>query len=239
MADYMFGNMPSVSIPRSKFHRTFSHNVSFNLGEIVVLGCDEVIPGSTHRLDYGALIRMSTPIAPIMDDIQYDVFSFFCPMRLVWDDWKEFMGENTSGAGAINGVNSALTIPQATIYGSGVNTIADDLGIPAYESGNGPANVSMLPFRAVYAIYNRWFRNQNVTAPVAVDISSATTYDDYTINPYIAAKKADYFTKSLPYAQKGDPVKIPLGTMAPVFTGAVNTNLPSHTPLHWQDMNSA
>ena len=94
MSNYTFASMPSVSIARSKFHRTQPHNTSFNLGELVVLGFDEVIPGSTHKIELGSLIRMSTPIAPIMDDIQMDVYSFFVPMRLVWEHWKQFMGES-------------------------------------------------------------------------------------------------------------------------------------------------
>ena len=94
MSNYTFASMPSVSIARSKFHRTQPHNTSFNLGELVVLGIDEAIPGSTHKIELGSLLRMSTPIAPIMDDIQYDVYSFFVPMRLTWDHWKQFMGES-------------------------------------------------------------------------------------------------------------------------------------------------
>lgn len=235
MADYNLANLPSVSIARSKFNRTQSHNLSFNLGELRVLQCQEVIPGSTHKLEYGSLIRMSTPIAPIMDDIQYDIFTFFCPCRLTYSNWKRFMGENTTGAGAINGVNSDKTIPSVTVYGSGINTLADDLGIPGYASGNRSFKVSALPFRACYLIKDRWFRNQNVESPSAINLGDSVTSSeiiDFGLESSSSGGQAvrkfgnayklpDYFTSALPYAQKGDPVSIfPAGAQAPVGTFA-------------------
>ena len=234
MADYNLANLPSVSISRSKFNRTQSHNLSFNLGELRVLQCQEVIPGSTHKLEYGSLIRMSTPIAPIMDDIQYDIFTFFCPIRLTWSNWKRFMGENTTGAGAINGLNSDKTIPMTTVYGSGINTLADDMGIPGYASGNRSFDVSVLPFRACYLIKDRWFRNQNVESPSAINLGDTVTSSeiiDFGLESSSSGGQAvrkfgnayklpDYFTSALPYAQKGDPVSIfPAGAQAPVLTG--------------------
>ena len=214
---FSFSTMPSVAISRSKFDRVSRHPLSFNLGQIVPLYVDEVLPGDTRKLELSTLVRMSTPIAPIMDDIEMDLFAFFVPNRLCFDHWKEVMGENNTGAGIYTG--NSYVVPKVTITGGTmpVGSVGDHMGLPNVSSNYA---ASVLPLRAYKLIYNRWFRNQNVTAPVAVDISSATTYDDYTINPYIAAKKADYFTKSLPYAQKGNPVSIPLGTTAPVITGA-------------------
>lgn len=251
MSNYAFASMPSVSIARSKFLRTQPHNTSFNLGELVVLGIDEVIPGSTHKIELGSLIRMSTPIAPIMDDIQFDVFSFFVPMRLTWDHWKQFMGESDQAgiatvAYTIPGIKSAAASDH--VDGSGVNTIADDLGIWPDE-GSGLAspvgvNLSVLPFRAVKKIYNRWFRNQNVEAPIAVNTGDTVNsydiadtglvvrggslaHDGNNDKRLIAYKLPDYFTSSLPYAQKGDPVSIitdPLPVLASPTMRNTNSN---------------
>ena len=91
--EYSFAVMPSVSISRSRFARKSQHKTSFNLGDIVPVYLDEVLPGDTRSIDMAGLIRMSTPIAPIMDNIYIDYFAFFVPNRLVWDHWKEFCGE--------------------------------------------------------------------------------------------------------------------------------------------------
>ena len=240
MSNYTFASMPSVSIARSKFHRTQPHNSSFNLGELVVLGIDECIPGSTHKVELGSLIRMSTPIAPIMDDIQFDVYSFFVPMRLTWEHWKQFMGESDQAGIA----TTTYTIPKIPCYGSAINSVADDLGIFPFDSTYTAlqnVSISILPFRAIQLILNRWFRNQNVEAPVPVNL--ADQYDNTeagwlatnmglcvlpttapAVNRPLAYKLPDYFTSALPYAQKGDPVKI-FGdnALAPVVTGSVQT----------------
>ena len=231
MAGFSFSTMPSVAISRSKFDRVSRHPLSFKLGEIIPIYVDEVLPGDTRKLELSTLVRMSTPIAPIMDDIEMDLMAFFVPNRLCFDHWKEVMGENNTGAGIYTGTE--YVVPKVTITNGAipVGSVGDHMGLPNVSASYG---ASVLPLRAYKLIYNRWFRNQNVTAPVAVDISSSTSYDDYTISPYIAAKKADYFTKALPYAQKGDPVSIPLGTSAPVFTGS-DTSKYSNYPLVFRD----
>ena len=97
--EYSFSVMPSVSISRSRFARKSQHKTSFNLGQIIPIYVDEVLPGDTRSIDMASLVRMSTPIAPIMDNIYIDYFAFYVPARLTWIHWKEFTGENNSGAG--------------------------------------------------------------------------------------------------------------------------------------------
>ena len=78
-----FAITPSVSISRSKFRRPSQHKTTFKLGDIVPIYVDEILPGDTVSLDLSALIRMSTPVAPIMDNIFVDYYAFFVPNRLV------------------------------------------------------------------------------------------------------------------------------------------------------------
>ena len=224
MSNYSFSVMPSVSISRSRFERKSQHKTSFNLGNIIPIYLEEVLPGDTHSLDMAALVRMSTPIAPIMDNIYLDFFAFFVPNRLTWIHWKEFMGENSVSSGI---PQVSYKIPyvdtNATIQ---VGSYGDYFGLPTGNS-NILRNdkVSALPFRALGLIYNRWFRNQNVIAPLAIDTSDLNhillgNSDGLAIDAtklLKASKLPDYFTKTLPYAQKGSPVSIPLGTTAPII----------------------
>ena len=70
-------------------------------------------------------------------------------------------------------------------------------------------------------IYNRFFRDQNLIAPQTVSTGdTSSTGDGYHTGLAVASKFSDYFTRSLPYAQKGAPVSIPLGTEAPVVAGS-------------------
>lgn len=214
-----FSVVPSVSISRSKFLRDSQRKTSLKLGEITPIFLDEVLPGDTRKIDMAALVRMNTPVAPIMDNIYIDYYAFYCPNRLLWEHWKEFMGENNTSAGVYTGTE--YTVPAINIYGSTIapGTLGDALGLPTltYDLSKSLL-VSCLPGRMYLLIYNEWFRDQNVIAPLTVyrgDSGSLGT-GGYHSALLKAAKTSDYFTRALPYAQKGSPVTIPLGTTAPI-----------------------
>lgn len=228
--NFSFSVMPSVSISRSRFERKSQHKTSFNLGDIVPIYVDEVLPGDTRSFDMAALVRMSTPIAPIMDNIYLDYFAFFVPSRLTWHHWKEFMGENSESAGIPSREYLMPTIrsQDATIEGSLIDRMIGNVVINDND-------VSALPFRAYYLIYNRWFRNQNLEAPLPVYLGDSIgsenvligSSDKVACNDIIckASKLPDYFVSALPYAQKGEAVKIPLGTTAPIVGDTTTHNL--------------
>ena len=236
--EYSFSVMPSVSISRSRFARKSQHKTSFNLGQIIPIYCDEVLPGDTRSIDMASLVRMSTPIAPIMDNIYLDFYAFFVPNRLVWTHWKEFMGENNESAGI---PSTSYSIPYIDFGGESKDiqsgSLIDYFGLPVGNTSiYSNARVSALPFRGYYLIYNEWFRNQNVIPPKPIDISDnnsvivkdnkngSLTLFSSVLN---ASKLADYFTKALPYAQKAAPVTIPLGTTAPIVLNTGSTGLVS------------
>ena len=240
--DYSFNVMPSVSISRSRFARKSQHKTSFNLGKIIPIYCDEVLPGDTRSLDMAALVRMTNPIAPIMDNIFLDIYAFFVPMRLTWDHWKDFMGENRESAGI---PTRQYTIPVVAIgQGEDVDngSYADYMGLPVGQGAGdilSSNNISALPFRGLALIYNRWFRNENIIAPLAVQTGDTdeVLVGEYSSGdaPFVisansvlkASKLSDYFTKALPYAQKGGAVSIPMGTTAPIITSSSLHNLGS------------
>ena len=212
-----FSVVPSVSISRSKFIRPSQRKTSFKLGEITPIFLDEVLPGDTRKIDMAALVRMNTPVAPIMDNIFVDYYAFFCPNRLLWTHWKEFMGENNTSAGIY--VGTEYTIPTIDLFVDDVSpgSLGDYLGLPLCSESDGESlSVSVLPLRMYRIIYNEWFRDQNIIAPVSVSLGDSESSGSYNDALFLAAKTSDYFTRSLPYAQKGAPVSIPLGTSAPI-----------------------
>nr|WNN13421.1 MAG: major capsid protein [Microviridae sp.] len=169
------------------------------------------------------VMRMATPIFPVMDNAFCDFYFFFVPNRLLWEHWKEFMGENTKTAWT---PKTEYSMPQVTAPTGGwaEGTLADYLGLPTKVEG---ISVSALPGRAYGLIYNEWFRNQNVTQPTLVEVTDATTTgkndgsatNDSAITlakPLKAAKVFDYYTGALPEPQKGEPITIPMGGNAKV-----------------------
>lgn len=209
-------NPTNVDISRSKFDRSHTVKTSFNVGDIIPFYVEEILPGDTFNVKTNKVVRMQTLQTPIMDNIYLDTYYFFVPNRLVWSHWKEFNGENTSGAWV---PQVTYQVPQIAAPNGGwnVGTIADYMGIP---TGVDDFSVSALPFRAYALIMSEWFRDENLSDPLNVPLDETTVTGVNTGTfvsdvakgglPYKAAKYHDYFTSALPAPQKGPDVTLPL-----------------------------
>ena len=222
-SEYNFAQNPQVGVSRSRFQRNSDNKTTFNTGELIPIYLDEVLPGDTHEINMATVMRMATPIFPVMDNAFCDFYFFFVPNRLLWEHWKEFMGENKETAWT---PKTEYSIPQVTAPAEGweEGTLADYFGLPTKVKG---ISVSALPGRAYGLIYNEWFRNQNITQPTLVEVTDATTTgkndgsktNDSAITlakPLKAAKVFDYYTGALPEPQKGEPITLPLAGTAPI-----------------------
>lgn len=239
-----FASNPTfLDMPRSKFRRPFDHKTTFNVGDLIPLMVDEVLPGDTYNVKMGAAVRMSTPIYPVFDNAYMDIYHFFVPSRLLWDHFREFMGENRESKWA---QEIEYTIPQITAPKGGFakGTIADYMGIPTKVEN---LSVNALPFRAYALIWNEWFRDQNLKDPCYINTDDTTRAGSNGNNyitdcqlggmPAKAAKYADYFTKALPAPQKGQSVIAPLGSgIGKVYTGAEFNLGAGAQSLIWHDI---
>lgn len=225
--------------PRSKFDRSHQLLTTINEGDLVPIYYDEVLPGDTVQIKLNGLIRMSTPIYPVMDNAYMDTYFFFVPCRLLWSHWENMFGENDTDYWA---EKTEYSTPTCTIGGtSGLNngSIGDYFGLPTGIKNQ--IKVNALPARAYAMIYNEWFRDENIEAPLMLGykktdngtklenpdiyIESAntpiyTTESDeaklYARAPAKAGKFHDYFTSCLPSPLKFDPVEISLTGNAPI-----------------------
>jgi len=218
-----FAMIPRADIPRSKFNRSFSLKTAFNTGNLIPIYCEECIPGDTVSLDATCFGRLATPIFPVMDNLHLDTFFFFVPTRLVWANFRKFMGEQNSPGDSI-----AYTVPQVVSPAGGftVGSLYDYFGLPTVGqvAGGNTVSVNVLPLRAYRLIHHEWFRDENLTgtwAPRTDDGPDPNT--DYILGP--RTKRKDYFTSCLPWPQKGNTaVSIPMGTVAPIKYDEMGTS---------------
>lgn len=206
--DSRFSLAPQVDIERSAFDRSCSHKTTFNAGDLVPIYCEEILPGDTVSMDVSSVVRMSTPLYPVMDNAFLDVHWFFVPNRLVWEHWREFCGESSDPWAQ----DTDYEIPNASIecnYGD----FFDHIGCPPETV----INVSALPWRAYNLIWNEWYRDQNLQSNQLVSKTDAAALG--SLWPLLKVNKyRDYFTSCTPSPQKGDSVLLPLGEWAPVYT---------------------
>jgi hypothetical protein len=224
-AEQHYAQVPRAEIRRARFKRDFNLLTTFNDGDLVPIYCDEVLPGDTAKINMNALIRMSTPLYPVMDNSNCDFYFFFVPSRLLWDHFENLMGQNDSTFWA-EPVEYTTPKTKAPAGGWKVGTLADYFGIP---TGVENIEVNSLPFRAYVKIYNEWFRDENVMQPLAMSTGDETTEGaniwtgpstaEKGCTPARAAKYKDYFTSCLPSPQKGEGVKLPLNGNADVYSG--------------------
>lgn len=220
-----FSTLPQVNITRSKFDRSQDIKSSWNVGELVPFYIEEVLAGDSYKIQTNKVVRLSTLLTPVMDNIYLDTYYYYCPFRILWKHWPELMGQNSESPWT---PSTEYSVPQIVPPANGwnVGTLGDYFQLPTSVDNY---SVSQLPFRAYCSIVNEFFRDENLQDPLNwsdddTDITGVNTGTFVTDcvkggKPFIAGKFHDYFTSALPQPQKGPSVPLPLGNLAPVITG--------------------
>lgn len=234
-----FNQVPETHVSRTRFKRDQNILTTFDAGELVPFYVDEVLPGDTFSVDTAAIIRMTTPKYPVMDDAYIDFYYFFCPNRILWDNFKRFMGEADDAPWM---PTKTYTVPKIKIKANGTTSkpapyegsILDYMGVPTKiikpNTANKEIDVNALPIRAYVKIWNEYFRDQNIgNAAVFTTGDDDIDYVDEDKDKNTELQNAlnggrclpvnrfhDYFSSCLPYPQRGPEVTIALTGNAPV-----------------------
>lgn len=231
-------NVPIPRFPRARFNLSHSVTTSMDVGTLYPIDWQEVVPGDIFKCRAYDVSRVTSSfLKPVMDNLYLDVYHFFVPHRIVYDDFEKVFGNPNPSAYTNNDLEE---IPM--ISGTAVQTgdIADYLGLPVGATVPADNPVSVLPFRSFALIYDKYFRNENTTDEIYVQKGAAQTSEqlnhnvfspnNYTGKPPKVNKYKDYFTSCVPNPQKGAPVSFNIAGLAPV--------IPQNQQVPVQDMNS-
>lgn len=257
-----FNQVPETHVSRTRFKRDQNILTTFDSGQLIPFYVDEVLPGDTFSVDTAAIIRMTTPKYPVMDDAYIDFYYFYCPNRILWDNFKHFMGEadDTPWMPA-----NTYKVPKIIVKTQGEeqtivpyeNSILDYMGVPTKIFSNQPnkrVELNALPVRAYVKIWNEFFRDQNVGNPAVmktgdedIDYKDLGTTTDAILELAIHGGRClpvsrfhDYFSSCLPYPQRGPEVTIGLTGNAPVkMYDNRGINGPTSPTTIWMSGNAA
>lgn len=192
---------------RNKFSLSHYKLLTGNMGELIPLTWYECLPGDTIQHQTNMLLRVTPILAPLMHPVRIRIHNFFVPLRLIWDDFEDFITGGQDG-------NDSTEHPYITAGTVAEGDLADYLGIPpaAYA---GAITYSALPFRAYNLIYNEHYRDQDLITEQT--ISTGNGADSTTDTDLLKVSwEKDFFTTSRPWEQRGSDVNIPLAGEAPV-----------------------
>jgi len=226
-------NVPIPRFPRARFNLSHSVTTSMDVGTLYPIDWQEVVPGDVFKCRAFDVSRVTSSfLKPVMDNLFLDVYHFFVPHRLVYDDFEKVFGNPNPSAYTDNELEE---IPMG--YGSvNAGSVGDYLGLPiGVISSTNP--VSLLPFRSFALIYDKYFRNENTTDEIYIQkkgfsLSEVFGNNDFGPNSYCGKlpkvnKYKDYFTSCVPNPQKGAPVSFNLGDRALVLADQMELVDPS------------
>lgn len=219
-----FLQVPQMHTSRTRFNRDQTILTTFDSGKLIPFFVDEVLPGDTFQIDTSAIIRMTTPKYPVMDDAFIDFYYFYCPNRILWDNFKAFMGEVEEKPWMPTKTYKVPKIKIDVTNAPYEKSILDYMGVPTKVKHQ--FEINALPVRAYVMIWNEYFRDQNIeNAAVNFKDDNDRSYGDSNQEENIEKilqeavrggrclpvnRFHDYFSSCLPYPQRGPEVALPM-----------------------------
>jgi len=241
MAKNIFNSIQLKKPKKNFFDLTHDVKLSAAMGQLTPILTLEVVPGDSIELGCESIVRFAPMVAPVMHRMDVSMHYFFVPNRILWDNWEKFITNNGPNGTGPDLVAPYIELADSPFFTPERKAFLDYMGLPPVPAGTvGSTNISALPFAAYQAVYNEYYRDQNLIAPVDYKLvdgfQTAVKGSAFTAGLITLRNRAwehDYFTSSLPFAQKGAAVDIPLGTInanAEIYYDASYANIMSGSP---------
>nr|WAE43393.1 MAG: major capsid protein [Microviridae sp.] len=203
----VFEQVGSISPGRSVFDLSYDHKTMFDMGQLIPIMCEEMVPGDKFDIGNEVVIRFQPLVSPVMHEINAYIHYFFVPYRLLWAEpsgWESFI------TGGVDG-QFAGVLPRWTPTNNAVGSLWDYFGFPAGIVPNGALPMTF-PRDAYNLIYNKYYKDETLIADIA----------NTNENILVRAWEKDYFTSALPWQQRGTAPALPITGMGHAVWGAAD-----------------
>lgn len=202
----VFKRVGSLHPSRSMFDLSYEKKFTCDMGQLIPVMCDEVVPGDFFKIGNQSVIRFQPLVAPVLHEVNQYVHYFFVPYRLLWngtgtDNWETFI------TGGIDG-DEVPTLPVWDVTDDSTGSLWDFLGFPVDVDPGAGARPIDFPRRAYNFVYNEYYRDETLQSEVAL------TNEDILNRCW----EKDYFTSALLWQQRGTAPALPIsGTSAAMW----------------------
>lgn len=212
MSNRLFTSATARKPQKNAFNLSHEKKLSLNMGELVPILIEEVVPSDRMKLSSEILLRVAPMVSPIMHRVNVKLEAFFVPKRTVWDDWEKFITGGVTGQENPQYPTLLITESRKSQFAKG--GLCDYMGLPVFADTTtiiDDENITALPFRAYQKIYNEYYRDQTLTPEVVYTTTGSVTLAE-SVELTTLRKRSwekDYFTSALPQPQRGGDVILP------------------------------
>ncbi|MDR1941427.1 MAG: hypothetical protein LBQ47_03800 [Endomicrobium sp.] len=193
---------------RNVFDLTHERKLTCDMGKLIPIFCEEVVPTDQFKVKTEIVVRLAPMLAPVMHRVDVFTHFFFVPTRLLYGAYESFFSGGEQGND-----NSTLPYIDAGSSGFAKGSLADYFGLPINVPN---LQVLAFPFRVYAQVWNGWYRDENLQQKVPVSTGSEAIDSITSVSLLNRNWEKDYFTSALPWTQRGNPVQVSLGGVAPV-----------------------
>jgi len=207
MSNAQFNQVKHLNPGRSMFDLSYEKKFTCDMGQLIPVLCEEVVPGDIFTIGNQAIIRFQPLVAPVLHEINMYTHYFFVPNRLMWDEWEDFIS---------GGVTGDLTpaLPYWEPTDTTVGSLWDYNGFPVGVDPEGAYPVDF-PRIAYNYVWNEYYRDETLQTEVALD-------NETILN---RCWEKDYFTSALTNQQRGTAPALPISGTTHAVWQLANINV--------------